>query len=90
MAKRRTLKRNIEVICSELLAECIAISLYESKAKAEQVESLLYSIVKIESHYISRVSHIQPGLSAKAYFKDLVAKFTDDVNEIVDHINNMH
>jgi len=90
MANRKTLKHNIELICSELLAECIAVSLYETNVKADNLEALLHSIIKLEAHYISRISHQEPGMKPKLYFKDLKDNFSNDVNAIVDQINNMH
>lgn len=90
MASRKKLKHSIELICSDLLAECIAVSLYDTETKKEDIEALLRCVIKMESNYISRISHIQPGLSAKLYFKDLKEKFSNEVNDIVDQINNMH
>ena len=90
MANRRTLKHNINRICEELFAECIAVSLYSADANRENVEALLYSIVKMGGDYICRVSHAEPGMKAKAYFKNLTEQFNCSVNEIVDQINNLH
>ena len=90
MAKRRTLKKNIEIICSELFAECIAVSLYDATPSKENTEALLHSIIKLESNYICRISHVEPGMKESVYFRDLIEKFTNEVNDIVDQINNMH
>ncbi len=90
MANRRTLKHNINRICEELFAECIAVSLYSTEADRENVEALLYSIIKLGGDYVCRVSHVEPGLSAKAYFRNLTEQFNSSVNEIVDQINNLH
>lgn len=90
MAKRRTLKRKINFICEELLAECVAVSLYCTEADDENVEALLRSIVKMSNDFVCRVSHQEPGMTAKAYFKDLTDKFNGNVDEIIDQINNLH
>lgn len=90
MASKKALKHNIELICSELLAECIAVSLYESDDKKENAEALMHSIIKTEANYIARISHVQPGMKPKLYFKNLIENFTTDINEIVDQINNLH
>ena len=90
MANKKNLKHNIELICTELLAECIALSLYESKTSNEDVEALIYSIIKTEANYISRISHPEPGMKPKIYFKDLIESFRNDINEIIDQINNLH
>lgn len=90
MANRRTLKRNINLICEELFAECVAVSLYSTKTNKENVEALLHTIVKLCNESICRVSNPEPGMSPKVYFKDVTEKFDISVNEIIDQINNLH
>jgi hypothetical protein len=90
MANKRSLKRGINYICSELFAECIAISSYNVSSEEENVRSLLKSIMRIHSDYVTRVSHPEPGMKAKVYYKALVGSFTNEVNCIVDQISNLH
>ena len=86
MANKRTLKKGINLICADLFAEGVALTLYGPLPKKEG-EALLYSIVKLQNHYITRISHPEPGISAKAYYKDLREKFSAQVSEILDQIN---
>jgi hypothetical protein len=37
-----------------------------------------------------RVSHPEPGMPAKKYYNSLIADFNNSVNEVVDHIKNLH
>ena len=90
MANRRDLKRGINYICSDLFAECMAASLYDGTSNPEDVKNLLTSILTMHSSYISRVSHQEPGLKARAYFADLTAHFTKDVSAVIDQINALH
>ena len=87
MANKRTLKKAINLICEELFAEGVAVALYGPRPKSE-VEALLYSIVKMQNNYITRVSHPEPGMSAKAYYKDLREKFSAQVSEVLDQLNS--
>lgn len=89
MANKRTLKHAINGICEELFAECIAASLYGAENHKENADALLFSILKMQSNYITRVSHPEPGLTAKTYFKDLRDKFSAQVSEVIDQINNL-
>lgn len=89
MANKRTLKQIINLISEELLAECVAASLYGTKNAKENADALLFSVIKLRNNYLRRVSHPEPGMSARLYFKDLREKFTVEVNEIVDQINNL-
>ncbi|MBQ4388129.1 MAG: hypothetical protein II822_11080 [Prevotella sp.] len=87
MANKRTLKHSISLFCEELFAECVAASLYgQSKSNAE---ALIFSIVKMEDDFIRRISHPEPGMPARLYFKDLREKFTIQASEIIDQINNL-
>ncbi len=87
MASRRILKKRIGRIIDALFAECVAVSLYDSKGNHANVESALLAIAKTEENYLSRVSHIEPGMPAKAYFKDLISKFNVEISGIIDHID---
>ena len=67
--------------------EGVAISLYGPRPKKD-VEALLFSIVKMQANYIKRISHPEPGMKAKAYFKDLRENFSAQVGEISDQLNS--
>ena len=87
MANKRKLKKRINLICEALFADCVAASLYGPKGNKENMEAHLFTIVKMQDHYIRRVSHPEPGLSAKVYFKDLREKFNVQVSNMLDQIN---
>ena len=90
MSSKRDLKRMINYVCSDLFAECVAASLYSGKPEKEDSDALLSSIVALHSQYIRRISHVEPGLKPRDYFKDLVARFNNEVSEIVDQISSMN
>ena len=89
MANKRTLKHVINLICEELFTEAVAASLYGNERHQDNAEALLFSIIKLQANYISRVSHVEPGLKAKSYFKDLREKFNAEVGDIIDQINSL-
>ncbi len=86
MANKRNLKRNIHLICDDLFAECVAASLYGQNRDC--AESLIYSTIKLQRDFISRVSHPEPGMRASVYFKKLKEDFINQVSEIDDQICN--
>ena len=88
MSNKRNLKRSINVICDELFAECVAASLYGGANEKADVESLLVSVAAMRDDFISRLSHPEPGVPQKEYFRKLISSFTEHVNEMADHINN--
>lgn len=89
MANKRTLKHAIKLICGELFAECVATSLYGPTDIEDNYEALLFSIIKMQDNYIRRVSHPEPGMAAKTYYKDLKEKFNAEVEDIVNQINSL-
>ena len=89
MTNKRTLKHAIKLICGELFAEAVAASLYGNERHEENADAVLSSIIQLQKNYISRVSHAEPGMKPKKYFKDLREKFAAEVDEIVDQINNL-
>ena len=90
MRNRRDLKKTINYICEDLLAECVAASLYCGEPNPENVETLLKCILRIQEDYVSRISHPEPGMKAKEYYKDLINSFNEQVSEIIDHLGNMN
>lgn len=89
MTNRKDLKRTINYICSDLFAECVAVSLYGGKHDKQNTEALLTTILQINSDFVKRISHPEPGMPPKKYFQILVHDFNEQVSEIIDHINNM-
>lgn len=88
MANKRSLKKIINYICSDLFSECVATTLYGNK-KEEDVNAILSSVLILQSNYIRRVSHPEPGMTARAYYKDLKDRFSAQVNETIDNIANL-
>jgi len=86
MANKRVLKRVINEIGEELFAEYVAATHYDESKHNENPE-LLMSILRTRDWYISRVSHPEPGMPAKVYYRDLVDRFQKQVNELVDQLN---
>ena len=89
MTNKRTLKRTINGICDELLVECVAASLYGNELHRDNADALLASILRMQEDFIGRVSHPEPGMPAKRYYKDLVEKFAAQVSELVDQIQGL-
>ena len=87
MANKRNLKHAINLFCEELFAECVAASLYGHNN--DSAHALLYSIIKLQSEFTCRISHPEPGMPPKAYFKKLKEDFAAQATEIIDQINNL-
>ena len=88
MASKRTLKKMINLICEELFAEGVARSLYGLDTQKDNGQSILFLIIKTHNNFISRISHPEPGMKPKTYYKDLREKFSAEVSGILDQINS--
>ena len=63
---------------------------YQHKSShKENAEALLFSIMQMQADFICRVSHPEPGIPAKQYFKTLRETFTAQTGELIDQINNL-
>ena len=87
MVNKRTLKKGINIICEEIIAECLAAALYGHNK--DHAEALIYSTLKMRENYLSRVSHPEPGMAARKYYNDLRAKFVAEADEIIDQLSNL-
>lgn len=90
MANKRDLKKAINYVCSDVFAECVAASLYNGNPDKSDVDALLSSIIAVDSDYISRVSHPEPGMKASAYYKAVIEEFNKQIAEITDQISNLN
>lgn len=89
MANKRQLKRTINYITSELFAEAMAATIYSDKVNKEEADNLLASIILMRGDFIARVSHPEPEMAPKKYFKVLVKDFNNAMSETIDNISNL-
>lgn len=88
MNNRRQLKKVISRICGNVLAEAVAASLYNG-VNLENAEALITSIMYINSDFLKRVSHVEPGMKPKKYFNTLIQDFDRQIADVVDRVANL-
>lgn len=86
--KRKDLKKRINYLCGELLAECMAASAFNGKDNKQDVENVMLSIVKMQNDMICRLSHVEPG-STKLFFKKMKENMQKRTEEIIEQIQNL-
>lgn len=86
--KRKELKKHINFLCGELLAECIAARHYSSKANTQDVENVMLGILKMQNDWICRLSHVEPG-STKLFFKKLRQEMQRCTEEVIDQLQSL-
>ncbi len=83
---KRYLKQDFNYICDLLLIECVNAPKVDDNEK----DALLADIMALRQDYLSRVSHPEPGLSQKAYFKAIVTEFQEKVEEMFQRIYHLN
>ena len=89
MAKKRDLKQNINYICSELFAEAVAASLYGTVKKEEDIQSVLSCIIITRNDFVNRISHPEPGMQPRKYYRQLIEDFNQRMSDIIGQISNL-
>ncbi len=89
MAKKRELKQTINYICSDLFAAGVAASLYGTEKNEDAVNDILSSIIITRNDFVKRISHPQPGMAPRAYYKRLIADFNQQVNDVINQIGSL-
>ena len=90
MTSKRKLKKQINDICSILLAECFAKLIECENSNEENIDAILKSIMTMNDDYTRRISHVEPGMKPNEYFKDLINSFNTHVDEIIDNITSIN
>ena len=85
MAKRRTLKKNINYICSELFVECVALTHYKVDIKQEDVDNVMTRILLMHDEFVSRISHTEPG-NVKGFYKKLNEDLNKEIKVVADEL----
>ena len=86
--KRRELKKSINYLSGELLAECLAAVSYNKNTHVEDVENVVGSILQMQNEMLMRLSHVEPG-STKLFFKKMKDDIASRTEEIVAQIEEL-
>jgi len=89
MANKKELKNTINNVCNELISEAVATNLYAGEQDFEKVETIITEVLKIRNDYVMRISHPEPGMPAKDYYRHLINNFNTQASEIIDQILNL-
>lgn len=85
MASRKNLKKVITFVVDDLATEAFLMS-YDAKGDTEAWINVFNKIFNLNNDYIARVSHVEPGMPAKKYFKALCDSFSADAKAVLDEV----
>lgn len=83
MASRRELKKNVNYIAGELFSECLINSMFVPGTDKAKADALMEEILSMQTDFVSRISHTEPG-NVKGFYKKFRTDFNTKVNEIID------
>lgn len=83
--KRKDLKKKVNYLCGELMAEAVALLHYGNPANQDDVDNVMLNILSMQNDLICRLSHIEPG-STKLFFKKFNEDMANHTDEIIDQI----
>lgn len=86
MSNKRDLKKSINFACSELFAEGVMTYMIVPKEEATQVDAILTSVLKMHSDFVRRISHPEPGMKPKVYFRHLMTDFDKTIEELIEQL----
>ncbi|MCQ2109944.1 MAG: hypothetical protein MJY79_00420 [Bacteroidaceae bacterium] len=88
MASRRTLKKTIDYVVGDILTECIVCYNYIPGVDAEKVLAVMNEVTRIDSEFIKRISHTEPG-QAKMYYRELRKEFGEKISAAIEKMADM-
>lgn len=88
MANRRKLKKNINYLCGDLFAECIAVRQFNN-VNADDVDNVMRSILLMQDDLICRTSHVEPGMKSSVFFKKLRDDMQARTSDIIEQLTNL-
>ncbi|MBC8595018.1 hypothetical protein H8744_17555 [Oscillospiraceae bacterium N12] len=89
MASRRNLKKNVNYIAGELFSECLVNSMFVPGTDKVKADELMNEILLMQTDFVSRISHTEPG-NVKGFYKKFHVDFNAKVNEIIDAIAKLN
>lgn len=84
MANKRDLKKSIQYICNDLLADCVALSLCEGCDRG-QIDALMAETLHMLRDFTSRIGHCEKG-KERIFYQKLRADFTEKANSLAERI----
>ena len=84
MANKRDLKKSIQYICNDLLADCVALSLCEGCDRG-QIDALMAETLHMLRDFTSRIDHCEKG-KERIFYQKLRADFTEKANSLAERI----
>lgn len=85
MAKKKELKKSINMMSADLMRELLAAEQASTKVQHQDIENIAQSILLMRADFVSRLSHVDKR-QVRPFFRVLEDDLSVATNEIVDQI----
>lgn len=85
MASRKNLKKTVNFIVSELFTQCLVQKAVKG-TDDDKVREVLADILNLQSEFLSRTNHTEPG-NVKGFYRKYYDDFNAQVDVIYDKMN---
>ena len=80
MASRKLLKKQINEVCGELFADCVALKMCD-QCSDEVINQAMTEILQLRLEFVARISHTEKG-SVRLFYKKLRQEFSEKAEAI--------
>lgn len=80
MASRKLLKKQINEVCGELFADCVALKMCD-QCSDEVINQAMAEILLLRLEFVARISHTEKG-SVRLFYKKLRQEFSEKAEAI--------
>lgn len=80
MASRKNLKKTVNYIIGEIYTDCMILQAIK-KTDDAKVEDVLNDLMDVQSDFVTRISHTEPG-NVKGFYSQFYKDFNDRVDAI--------
>ena len=84
MASRKNLKKTVNFIVEDVVADCLIQQALKNTDETK-VEEVLADILSLQNEFLARANHTEPN-NAKDYYKKFYADFNESVDAIYSKI----
>lgn len=89
MANKRNLKKTVNYIAGELFTECVVLKNFVPNTDEEKLTDIMGKIMDMQSHFLCRISHPEPG-NIKGFYKKFHEDFNKQIDAIIAEISSTH
>ena len=89
MASIKTLKKEINKTCYDVIDECFSFELYNPGKKDKEIEKLIDSAVDLRNELIEKMNNIPEKAKMKDHYADIRDKLENESIKFINQLNKL-